>query len=89
MVHPYLTLKRISQDYSQLAIFVGLWLGGWFGILGVLGMFWVIVPRFLPGWKRLVFLGQGAGVVGTFFFLIVTLYLAYWMVILLKKEGEK
>ncbi|MGB9911504.1 MAG: hypothetical protein ACPLKP_02760 [Microgenomates group bacterium] len=85
LVHPYLTLKKISQDRSQGLIFLSLWLGGWLavGIFLVLGK---LIVWFFPDfwWVKKFFWLIALG--GGFFLLVFSLYLGYWLVIFWRKK---
>lgn len=78
LVHPYLTLKKISRDRSQLVIFTSLWLGAWSGVL----IFWilaVLIFYFFPQFVLLKRLSLGLGFLGAVFLLFFTFYLVYWL----------
>ncbi|MGB9706510.1 MAG: hypothetical protein ACPLXP_00335 [Microgenomates group bacterium] len=85
LVHPYLTLKKLSRDRSQTAIFLSLWLGGWFGVLLLVGLSF-LVSWFFPHFNLLkrIFLGMGA--VGAFFLLFFSFYLGYWILVFWRKK---
>lgn len=85
LIHPYLTLKRVSGDRSQMAIFASLWLGAWLGI-AIFGVFAFIIYRFFPELVLLKNFGMGLGIFGTVFLLIFTFYLVYWIVIFWQKK---
>jgi len=85
LVHPYLTLKKISRDRSQIAIFGSLWLGAWIGILLVLATFWLI-EKFLPPLAILAKWGVLAVGAGAVFLLIFSFYLGYWVLKFKKYE---
>ena len=78
LTHPYLTLKRLKRDRSQVAIFISLWLGAWLGVFLLLALFWLL-GRFLPPVQILAKLGiYGVGFLGAFL-LFFTFYLLYWL----------
>ena len=79
LIHPYLTLKKISRDQSQMAIFVSLWLGGWLGIFLILGLTVFLIPWIFPWLEWLKNLGLGLSLLGTAFLLFFAFYLLYWI----------
>jgi hypothetical protein len=86
LFHPYLTLKKISRDRSQMAIFASLWMGGWLGIL-ILGIFAILIYYFFPQFSLLKKLSLALGVLGGIFLSLFTGYLLYWIVIFFKKRN--
>jgi len=77
LFHPYLTLKRVSHDRSQLAIFALLWLGGWLGVL-LLGILAFLICLFFPQFVLLKKASLGLGFLGAIFLSFFTFYLLYW-----------
>lgn len=86
IAHPYLTLKRIGKDRSQLAIFGSLWLGAWLGIVIFVGLTAVLVPHFFPRFFWIKKIGLGLGAMGMFFLAFFTLYLFYWIIFWYRKR---
>lgn len=78
LVHPYLTLKRIGRDRSQIAIFFSLWLGVWLGTLLIVGLTIFLMPHFFPNLIWFKNLGFGLGIASFAFLLFFTFYLFYW-----------
>jgi hypothetical protein len=62
-----------------MAIFGSLWLGGGLGILLLLGIVELLVPRIFPGWVGIKNLGRLIFVIGLFIFLAFTFYLLHWL----------
>jgi len=85
LVHPYLTLKKISRDRSQMAIFMSLWLGAWMGILFSLSVFWLI-GKFLPSLAIFAKWGILLVKIGAIFLLFFSFYLGYWVFIFWRKK---
>jgi hypothetical protein len=85
LVHPYLTLKKISRDRSQAAIFGSLWLGAWLGVGIVFCLLWS-VEKLLPSLAIFVKWGFLLAKVGAAFLLIFSLYLGYWVFVFLRKK---
>jgi len=76
LVHPYLTLKKISRDRSQAAIFGSLWLGAWVGVV-IVFLLLNLVDKFFPA--LVIFAKWGFLLVKltAAFLLIFSLYLGY------------
>jgi hypothetical protein len=85
LFHPYLTLKKIYNDRSQLAIFSILWILSWGAILFLIGLSFLI-SWFFPQFNLLKRLFRGTGLIGGFFLLLFSFYLIYWVVIFLRKK---
>lgn len=85
VLHPYKTLFRIirDRDLSQAALILSLWAGAWL----FLGALFVVFVVFAPGGLlRLVF---KAGILGGgIFVLLASLYLAYWVLRLVKNLSK-
>jgi len=79
LIHPYLTLKKISRDQSQMAIFTSLWLGAWLGILMFIGITLLMIPNFFPQLKHFKNFGLGLSLAGIIFLLFFAFYLLYWI----------
>lgn len=81
VLHPYKTLFRIirDRDLSQAALILSLWAGAWLFLSALFVVFLVFAPG---GFLRLVF---KAGILGGgVFILLASLYLVYWILVLLK-----
>jgi len=85
LVHPYLTLKKISRDRSQAAIFGSLWFGAWLGVGIILCLLWS-VEKLLPSLAIFVKWGFLLAKVGAVFLLIFSLYLGYWVFVFWRKK---
>jgi len=85
LVHPYLTLKKISRDRSQLAIFGILWAGAWFGIVIVFCLFWFI-EKFFPSLMIFAKWGILLAKAGIIFILLFSFYLFYWVFVFWRKK---
>jgi len=85
LVHPYLTLKKISRDRSQIAIFGSLLFGGWVGVGIVFCLLWLVEKLFPP---LAIFAKWGVWLAGagTIFLLIFSFYLGYWFFIFWRKK---
>ncbi len=85
LVHPYLTLKKISRDRSQMAIFVALWFGGWMGVLLIVGLGFLIA-RLFPQFSLLKRIFLMVAIFGGVFLFVFTAYLIYWIRIFKTKK---
>lgn len=84
--HPYLTLKKVGQDRSQLAIFASLWLGAWLGIFLFSILMIFIIPGFFPGFSGIRKYGEIVILLGGMVLLAFTLYLGWWVFVWWQKE---
>jgi len=85
LVHPYLTLKKLSHDRSQAAIFGSLWLGAWFGVV-IVFLLLNLFAKFFPAWTIFAKWGFLLAKVGAAFLLIFSLYLGYWVFVFWRKK---
>jgi len=85
LVHPYLTLKKISRDRSQIAMFGSLWFGAWLGMATIFCLFWM-VGKLFPSLAIFVKWGILLVKVGAIFLLFFSLYLGYWGFVFWRKK---
>jgi len=85
LVHPYLTLKKISRDRSQIAIFGSLWLGAWLGMMMIFGLLWLVL-RFFPSLAIFTKWGFLLAKIGLIFLLLFSFYLGYWVFVFWRKK---
>lgn len=79
LFHPYLTIKRISSDRSQISIFTTLWLVSWLMFLAF-GIGYLFINDWSPFGGRLFWWGVVVLVVVAIVLLVLTGYLAYWII---------
>jgi len=85
LVHPYLTLKKISRDRSQIAIFGSVWFGAWLGVGIVFCLLW-LVEKFLPSLAIFAKWGILLTKAGVIFLLLFSFYLGYWVFVFWRKK---
>jgi hypothetical protein len=85
LVHPYLTLKKISRDRSQAVIFGSLWFGAWLGTAMIFGFLWLIL-KFFPSLAIFIKWGILLASIGAFFLLLFSFYLSYWLFVFWRKK---
>jgi len=85
LIHPYLTLKKISRDRSQTAIFGGLWFGAWLGVAMVFCLF-RLVDKFFPSLAIFAEWGILLVKLGAIFLLFFSFYLGYWVFVFWRKK---
>jgi len=85
LVHPYLTLKKISRDRSQTAIFLSLWIGVWFG-MAVVFCFFHFLDKFFPHLAIFAKWGILLVKIGAIFLLLFSFYLGYWVFVFWRKK---
>jgi len=85
LVHPYLTLKKISRDRSQAAIFGSLWFGAWVGIV-IVFLLLNLVDKFFPALTIFAKWGFLLVKFTAIFLLFFSLYLGYWVFVFWRKK---
>lgn len=85
LAHPYLTLKKISRDRSQMAIFGSLWFGAWLGIAIIFCLLWIVLKIF-PSLAIFTKWGFLLAKIGAFFLLLFSFYLGYWVFVFWRKK---
>ena len=85
--HPFLTAKRIviNKDFSQEILIFGLPIYLWLGWVFIL-----LVSRiFVFGRLQFGFWAKASFLLSSLFASILSLFLGYWILMVLKKKGEK